>query len=139
MKYELYSLYTFVLVQGQVNSNFQLVLNEMGPGRTSWAWYFLRPNLNEIVLLMRPKQIFKLTDKKIFTMRIKKIVYLDLCNNYIFFRLTMDWRLTVAAAIGLPVSFLYLIDFLLSLHRRVDVRGKVVLITGASSGLGRGK
>ena len=88
---------------------------------------------------MRPKQIFKLTDKKIFTMRIKKIVYFDLCNNYIFFRLTMDWRLTVAAAIGLPVSFLYLIDFLLSLHRRVDVRGKVVLITGASSGLGRGK
>ena len=51
----------------------------------------------------------------------------------------MDWRLTVAAAIGLPVSLLYLIDYLLSLHRRVDVRGKAVLITGASSGLGRGK
>ena len=32
--------YTFVLVQGQVNINFQLVLNKMGPGRTSQAWYF---------------------------------------------------------------------------------------------------
>ena len=31
---------TFVLVQGQVNRNFQLVLNERGPGRTSQAWYF---------------------------------------------------------------------------------------------------
>ena len=78
-------------------------------------------------------------DKKISTMMVKIFVYLNLCNNNIFFRLTMDWRLTVAAAIGLPVSLLYLIDYLLSLHRRVDVRGKVVLITGASSGLGRGK
>ena len=25
--------------------NFQLVLNEMGPGRTSWAWYFHSPGL----------------------------------------------------------------------------------------------
>ena len=29
--------YTFVLVQGQVNRNFELVLNEMGPGGTSRA------------------------------------------------------------------------------------------------------
>ena len=34
---------TFVLIQGQVNRNFQLVLNEMGPGRTSRAWYFHSP------------------------------------------------------------------------------------------------
>ena len=33
----------FALVQGQVNWNFQLVLNEMGPGRTSRAWYFHSP------------------------------------------------------------------------------------------------
>ena len=32
-----------VLVQGQVNRNFRLVLNEMGPGRTSWASYFHSP------------------------------------------------------------------------------------------------
>ena len=32
-----------VLVQGQVNRNFRLVLNEMGPGRTSRAWYFHSP------------------------------------------------------------------------------------------------
>ena len=43
VKYRLYSLYTFILVQGQVNRNFQLVLNEMGPGRTSWAWCFHSP------------------------------------------------------------------------------------------------
>ena len=42
--HELYSLYTFVLVQGEVNRNFQLeVLNGMGPGRTSRAWYFHSP------------------------------------------------------------------------------------------------
>ena len=38
--------YTFVLVQGQVNRNFQLVLNEMGPGRASRAWYFHSPDVN---------------------------------------------------------------------------------------------
>ena len=32
MKYSK-SIYTFVHVQGQVNRNFQLVLNETGPGR----------------------------------------------------------------------------------------------------------
>ena len=31
---------TFVLVQGQINRNFQLLLNEIGPG---WAWYFHSP------------------------------------------------------------------------------------------------
>ena len=36
-------LNTFVLVQGQVNRNFQLVLDEMGPCRTSPAWYFHSP------------------------------------------------------------------------------------------------
>ena len=34
----------FVLVQGQVNRNFQLVLNELGPGRASRAWYFHSPD-----------------------------------------------------------------------------------------------
>ena len=33
----------FILVRGQVNRNFELVLNEMGPGRTSRAWYFHTP------------------------------------------------------------------------------------------------
>ena len=44
-----YTLYTFVLVQGQVNRNFQLVLNEMGPGRTSRAWYFHSPVLRSTI------------------------------------------------------------------------------------------
>ena len=38
-----YRLNTFVLVQGQENRNFQLVLDEMGPCRTSRAWYFHSP------------------------------------------------------------------------------------------------
>ena len=43
MKYKiLLSLY-ILLVQGQVKRNVQLVLNEMGPGRTSRAWYFHSP------------------------------------------------------------------------------------------------
>ena len=41
MKYRI--VLTFVLVQGQVNTNFQFVLNEMGPGWTSGAWYFHSP------------------------------------------------------------------------------------------------
>lgn len=48
----------------------------------------------------------------------------------------MSWQ-TVVAALGCPVGLLYLIDWLLSLHKRVNVAGKVVLITGANSGLGR--
>ena len=35
--------YRIVLVQGQVNRNFPLLLNEMGPDRTSRAWYFHSP------------------------------------------------------------------------------------------------
>ena len=50
----------------------------------------------------------------------------------------MSWQ-TVVAALGCPVGLLYLIDWLLSLHKRVNVAGKVVLITGANSGLGRGE
>ena len=57
---------------------------------------------------------------------------------FIFCRLRMSWLSAVVAAIGLPVSFLYFIDYLLSLHKREDVGGKIVLITGANSGLGRG-
>ena len=45
MKYRIVFTLYIVLVQGQVNRNFQLVLNEMGPGRTSWAWYFHSPAL----------------------------------------------------------------------------------------------
>ena len=37
MKYKML-LTLFVLVQGQENRSFQLVLNEMGPGRTSRAY-----------------------------------------------------------------------------------------------------
>ena len=40
MKYRIALTLYIVLVQGQVNRNFRLVLNEMGPGRTSRAWYF---------------------------------------------------------------------------------------------------
>ena len=35
MKYRIVLTLYIVLVQGQVNRNFRLVLNEMGPGRTS--------------------------------------------------------------------------------------------------------
>ena len=38
----------FVLVQGQVNINLQLVLNEIGPGRTSRAWYFHSPGIGSV-------------------------------------------------------------------------------------------
>ena len=40
MKYRIVLTLYILLVQGHVNRNFQLVLNEMGPGRTSRAWYF---------------------------------------------------------------------------------------------------
>ena len=43
MKYRIVLTLYIVLVQGQVNRNFRLVLNEMGPGRTSRAWYFHSP------------------------------------------------------------------------------------------------
>ena len=43
MKYKILST-LYKLVRGQVNLNFQLVLNEMGPGRTSRAWYFHSPS-----------------------------------------------------------------------------------------------
>lgn len=49
----------------------------------------------------------------------------------------MSWATVLAAAIGVPVSVLYIVDWILSLHRTVSVTGKVVLITGASSGLGK--
>ena len=42
MKYRIALTLYIVLVQGQVNRNFQL-LNEMGRGRTSLAWYFHSP------------------------------------------------------------------------------------------------
>ena len=43
MKYRILLTLYIVLVQGQVNRNFWLVLNEMGPGRTSPACYFHSP------------------------------------------------------------------------------------------------
>ena len=46
MKYRIVLTLYIVLVQGQVNSNFRLVLNEIGPGRTSRAWYFHSPAVN---------------------------------------------------------------------------------------------
>lgn len=48
----------------------------------------------------------------------------------------MSWQ-AVTAVIGVPVGLLYLTDWVLSLHKRMSVHGKVVLITGASSGLGK--
>ena len=51
----------------------------------------------------------------------------------------MSWQTYLAAAIGVPVGVLYIVDWFLSLHRSVSVTGKVVLITGASSGLGKGR
>lgn len=48
----------------------------------------------------------------------------------------MSWQAAIAA-LGIPVGLLYLVDWLLSLHKKVSVHGKVVLITGANSGLGR--
>ena len=49
MKYNIVLTLYIVLVQGQVNRNFRLVLNEMGPGRTSRAWYFHSPALIKAV------------------------------------------------------------------------------------------
>ena len=49
MKYRIVFTLYIVLVQGQVNGNFRLVLNEMGPGRTSRAWYFHSPALKPLV------------------------------------------------------------------------------------------
>ena len=43
MKYRIVLTLYIVLIQGQANRNFWLVLNEMGPGRTSRAWYFHSP------------------------------------------------------------------------------------------------
>ena len=43
MKYRIVLTLYIVLVQEQVNRNFRLVLNEMGPGWTSRAWYFHSP------------------------------------------------------------------------------------------------
>ena len=45
MKYRIVLTLYIALVQGQVNRNFGLVLNVMGPGRTSQAWYFHSPGL----------------------------------------------------------------------------------------------
>ena len=42
MKYGIFLLNLYI-VYGQVNRNFQLVLNEIGPGWTSRAWYFHSP------------------------------------------------------------------------------------------------
>ena len=43
MKYIIVLTLYILLVQEQVNRNIRLVLNEMGPGRTSRAWYFHSP------------------------------------------------------------------------------------------------
>ena len=45
MKYRIVLTFYIVLVQGQVNRNFRLVLNEMGPGQISPAWYFHSPDI----------------------------------------------------------------------------------------------
>lgn len=39
--------------------------------------------------------------------------------------------------VGIPIGLLYLLYYLNSIRKRQDVKGKVVLITGAASGLGR--
>lgn len=49
----------------------------------------------------------------------------------------MSWQTYLAACICVPVSIFYIVDWFLSLHRSVNVTGKVVLITGANSGLGK--
>ena len=51
MKYRIiFTLYICTCGQVQVNRNFQLVLNEMGPGWTSQAWYFHSPGLTETLV-----------------------------------------------------------------------------------------
>ena len=52
MKYIILLLFFFKLVPGQVNieTSTKLVLNGMGPGRTSRAWYFHSPGLEVIKL-----------------------------------------------------------------------------------------
>ena len=44
MKYRI-ALSFFILVPGQVDRNFELVLNEMGPGWSRQAWYFHTPDI----------------------------------------------------------------------------------------------
>ena len=61
MKYRIVLTLYIVLVQGQVNRNFQLVLNEIGPGWTSRAWYFNSPAQQYIKLNTRAKEIQQVT------------------------------------------------------------------------------
>ena len=70
-------LNTFVLVQGQVNRNFQVVLNEMGPGRTSRAWCFHSP-----VYVIYFRFMTKMTTDK-FGLWTKKSWYIHLGDNRI--------------------------------------------------------
>ena len=58
MKYRIVLTLYIVLVQGQVNRNFRLVLNEMGPGRTSRAWYFHSPGITMKHLLSCYESVF---------------------------------------------------------------------------------
>ena len=46
---------------------------------------------------------------------------------------------SVLVAAGGTAGLLYVIYWLLNNRKKTDVKGKVVLITGASSGLGKGK
>ena len=50
MKYRIVLTLYIVLVQGQVNRTFLLVLNEIGPDRASRAWYFHSPERQEPTL-----------------------------------------------------------------------------------------
>ena len=50
-EYEIQKSNFFKLVPGQVNINFSIVLNEMGPGRTSWTGFFTRNPLVNVPVL----------------------------------------------------------------------------------------
>ena len=55
MKYRIVLTLYIIHVQGQVNRNFRLVLNEMGPGRTSRAGYSHNPDESAYLIMPEDK------------------------------------------------------------------------------------
>lgn len=49
----------------------------------------------------------------------------------------MSWE-KILTIIGCPLGLLYILKIILSHRRKQNLKGKVVLITGANSGLGKG-
>lgn len=50
----------------------------------------------------------------------------------------LSWG-TLAGVVGVPIGILYVLYKVFTYRNRVQLKGKVVLITGASSGVGKGR